>query len=100
MYREGKSASRSLRRWTAPRRRVCHRGKEQYRHKAQSYPTVPSTACSELLTASGKDRPEKNASWRNPDKGLRAQQGRWRSEKKTLNAAAKRRFENHHMRFV
>src|SRR6266404_9766577 len=76
MCRERKSASKSLRRWTAPRRRACHRGKELYRHKAQSYPTVQSTACSELLTASGKERPEKNASCCDPDKDPTGQQAR------------------------
>src|SRR5438477_3208832 len=76
MCRERKSAARLLRRWTAPRRRVCHRAKERYRHKARSYPTVQSAACSELLAASGKDRPEENASCGNPDKGQIGRQGR------------------------
>src|SRR5712691_10893869 len=104
MCRERTSASRSLRRWTAPRRRVCYLGKEQYRHKARSYPTVQSSACSELLAPRGKDRPEKNASWGNSDKDPTGQQGRRKSKEvgrlkekevsKTPNAEAKRRFEN------
>src|SRR5437764_855321 len=100
MCREGRSASRSLRQWTAPRRRVCHLGKEQYRHKARSYPSAQSTACSELLTALGIDRPEKNISSGDFDKDLTAEQGRGRSETETPNAAAKRRFQNHPVRFV
>src|ERR1700674_3288951 len=74
------SASMSWRRSTAPRRRVRHRGKERDRHKARSYLTVQSVACSELLAAPGKDRPEKNASSGNPDKDPPGQQGREESE--------------------
>src|SRR5437660_9389969 len=76
MFHEYRSALMLLPRWTAPTRRVCYRGKAKYRHKARSYPTVQSTACSELLTAPGKDKPEKNASWGNPDKDPTAQQAR------------------------
>src|SRR3979411_2862623 len=79
MCRERKSASRSLRRWTAPRRRACLRGREQYRHKARSYPTVQSAACSDLLTVKGKERPEKKASCRDPATGGRRTEVRSRS---------------------
>src|SRR6266446_523703 len=64
-----------LRRWTAPRRPLCHPEKEQCHRRGRSYPTAQSTACSELLTGPERDRPEKNASCCDPDKGPTQRQG-------------------------
>src|ERR1700686_1675038 len=79
-----------LRRWTAPTRPLCHPEKEQCHRRGRSYPTAQSTACSELLTVSGKDKPEKNASCCDPDKGSTERQGD-RSQKRPNRDQPKRR---------
>src|SRR6266480_7021333 len=75
MFHEYESAWMLLQRWTAPTRHVRHPKKGQYHRRGQSYPTVPSTACSELLTARDRDRPGENASCCDPDKGPTQRQG-------------------------
>src|SRR5437762_2853111 len=75
MFHEYESAWMLLQRWTAPTRHVRHPKKGQYHRRGQSYPTVPSTACSELLTARERDRPGENASCCDPDKGPTQRQG-------------------------
>src|SRR5204862_851305 len=68
MFYEYRSALMLLTRWTAPTRRVCHREKGQRRRRGRFCPTVQSAACSELLTPSERNRPEKNTSCCDPDK--------------------------------
>src|SRR6266487_2097793 len=68
MFHEYESALMLLQRWTAPTRHVRHPEKEQYHRKGQFFLTVQSAACSELLAAREKDKPEKNASSCDPDK--------------------------------
>src|SRR6266516_4921566 len=66
----------SLRRLTAPMRRVCHLEKEQHRCTEQFYPIVLSAAAwFELSMSSGKDKPQENASSCDPDKGQTERQG-------------------------
>src|ERR1700745_2402620 len=69
MFHACRSALMLLTPLTAPTRRVCHREKGQYHRTGQFYLTDRSVACSQLLTASAAGRPEKNASWCEPDKG-------------------------------
>src|SRR5438874_12894099 len=68
MFHEYRSALILLPRWTGPTRRVCHREKGQRRRRGRFCPTVQSAACSELLTPSERNRPEKNPSCCDPDK--------------------------------
>src|SRR6266496_2037216 len=75
MFHEYESAWMLLLQWTAPTRHVCHPEKGQYHRRGQSYPTVPSAACSELLTVRERDRREENASCCDPDKGSTERQG-------------------------
>src|SRR5260370_31255963 len=95
MFHECRSALMLLTRWTAPTRRVCHRETGQYRRTGQFYIIDRSAACSQLLTASETDRPEKNASWCDPDKGPTERQvaGSQRSEIGRQRSAAFARSE-------
>ena len=59
----------SLRRLTAPMRRVCHLEKEQHPRTEQFYPIVQLVAAwSELSMSSEEDKPEEDASSCDPDK--------------------------------
>src|ERR1700747_1387355 len=95
MFHECRSALMLLTPWTAPTRRVCHREKRRYHRTGQFYLTDRSVACSQLLTASETGRPEKNASWCDPDKGPTKQQvaGSHRSEIGCQRSAAFARGE-------
>src|SRR6266481_4159668 len=63
MFHKYASALMLSPRWTAPTRHVSHPEKGQHHHKGQSFLTVQSSACSELLTAREGDKPEENASY-------------------------------------
>src|SRR6266853_2840749 len=68
MSHEYKSALMLLPRLPAPTRHVRRREKGQCHRRGQFFLTVQSAACSELLTAWERDRPEENTSYCDPDK--------------------------------
>src|SRR5437868_15450965 len=75
MFCRRRFASMLTRRWTAPMRHACRPAKAQHHRTRLFYPIVRSAvAWSELLTSSGADRLEEDASSCDPDKALRERQ--------------------------
>src|SRR5204863_6642664 len=75
MFHRHRFALMLTRQWTAPMRHACRPAKARHHRTGQFYPTVRSAvAWSELLTSSGADRLEEDASSCDPDKALQERQ--------------------------